>query len=227
MCSWFLTLAWYSKGVLWALRKAAWCLCMENLFSYWSFKHSGNSHFLVCWIPWMSLALLCWYVEAQTHFFLIPWFLNVGPKKWHIHRQDSWFVLLGLCGVQAGPPSWIWNPAQVMREWPGYLEWVSKEKDVLKEFSVSVKVLWGPTGVPFSSNPCHPAISCIHPSCGLRVCTEVPGWGPSHGPGRVPPGQGERTCHHLHRWDWCHCNQEIRCPDRGWVMPKQSLGSFF
>lgn len=36
-----------------------------------------------------------------------------------------------------------------------------------------------------------------------------------HGPRRVPPGQGERARHHLHRRDRRHRHQEIRCPDRG------------
>lgn len=124
MCSWFLTLAWYSKGVLWALGKAAWCLCMENLFSYGFFKHSGNSHFLVCWIPWMSLALLCRYVEAQTHFFLIPWFLNVGPKNdtsiGRIHDLCCWvsvgYKLVRLAGSGTQPRSW----ENDLATWSGY-----------------------------------------------------------------------------------------------------------
>lgn len=98
----------------------------------------------------------------------------------------------------AGSPSRIWDAALGNERMAGLLGVGVKERGVFRGFSVSVKQ-HGPVGGPSSSNPCHPAISCIYPGRGLRVCTEVPGRGPPYGPGRVPPGQGERTCHHLHR----------------------------
>ena len=55
--------------------------------------------------------------------------------------------------------------------------------------------------------------SCVHPCGGVRVRPEVPGWGATHGERRVQTGQGKRTSHHLHRWNRCHSNQEIWCPD--------------
>lgn len=72
-------------------------------------------------------------------------------------------------------------------------------RDILREFPVSLKAEWDLQEAHLHLTLCHPAISCIYPGRGLRVCAEVPGRGPTHGPRCVPPGQGERACHHLHR----------------------------
>lgn len=73
---------------------------------------------------------------------------------------------------------------------------------------------WWPWGTPPSTSPCGCPPSCLHPGGGLGVRPEVPGGGSPHGARRLPPGQGERPGHHLHRRDRCHRHQALRRPDR-------------
>lgn len=58
--------------------------------------------------------------------------------------------------------------------------------------------------------------SCLHPCRWLRVCPEVFGRRPPDGAWRLPAGEGKRTGHHLHRWNWRHSNKAFWCSDRRW-----------